>query len=89
MTDKTDRCARFTCVLCYLVPGQEPRFFEGACPGVITLEERGQNGFGYDPVFIPDGETRTFAEMKAEEKNPMSHRGKAIQKFMESLTPAS
>jgi XTP/dITP diphosphohydrolase len=89
MTGKTDRRAHFTCVLCFSAPGQEPQFFEGVCPGVITLEERGQNGFGYDPVFIPDGETRTFAEMTAEEKNPMSHRGKAILKFMESLTPAS
>ncbi len=80
--DKQDnRRARFTCALCFLEPGKEPQYFEGHCPGTVTREERGQNGFGYDSLFIPDGEKRTFAEMKSEEKNPMSHRGKAVIPF--------
>ena len=86
MTGKTDRRARFVCVLCFLEPGKEPQFFEGLCPGTITMEERGTGGFGYDPVFIPDGQTRTFGEMTSEEKNPMSHRGKAVAAFVAALT---
>ena len=85
MKEKTDRQARFVCVLCFLEPGKEPLYFEGRCSGTITREERGKSGFGYDPVFIPDGETRTFGEMTAEEKNPISHRGKAIATFVEWL----
>lgn len=84
--EQTNRRARFVCVLCFLEPGKEPQYFEGFCPGVITKEERGANGFGYDPVFIPDGETRTFGEMTAEEKNPMSHRGRAVATFIKALT---
>lgn len=79
---KSNRRARFVCVLCFLEPGKEPQFFEGECAGVITQEEHGQGGFGYDPVFIPKGETRTFAEMTSEEKNPMSHRGRAVAAFL-------
>ena len=85
MTGKTDRRAHFTCVLCFLVPGQEPQFFEGQCLGTIMEGECGTNGFGYDRLFQPDGETRTFGEMTAEEKNPMSHRGHAVAKFVEFL----
>ena len=85
MREKTDRRARFVCVLCFLEPGKEPLYFEGQCSGTITREERGKSGFGYDPVFIPDGETWTFGEMTAEEKNPISHRGKAIAAFVEWL----
>ena len=83
--DQTNRRARFVCVLCFLEPGKEPQYFEGLCPGEITKEERGTGGFGYDPIFIPDGETRTFGEMKPEEKNPMSHRGKAVELFAKWL----
>lgn len=85
MRGQTNRRAQFTCVLCYLEPGGEPQFFEGRCVGVITTEERGAKGFGYDPVFIPEGETRTFAEMPPEEKNPLSHRGKAMVPFLKWL----
>ncbi len=85
MRDQTNRRARFVCVLCFFESGKEPRYFEGICNGNITREERGDSGFGYDPVFIPDSDTRTFGEMKAVEKNPISHRGKAVAAFLEDL----
>jgi XTP/dITP diphosphohydrolase len=84
-----NRRARFVCALCFLEPGKEPVFFEGHCLGSIEEEERGKNGFGYDSVFIPEGETRTFAEMEPEEKNPMSHRGKAMVPFLKWLADKS
>jgi XTP/dITP diphosphohydrolase len=57
--------------------------FEGIVNGHIALDKRGTNGFGYDPVFIPEEETRTFAEMELAEKNTMSHRARAFQKLVE------
>ncbi len=58
---------------------------DGECRGKISFTERGQNGFGYDPVFIPEGESRTFAEMETDEKKSMSHRGRALIKMAEIL----
>lgn len=66
----------------------EVRFFEGKCEGTISEIKKGENGFGYDPIFIPEGETKTFGEMEREEKNDYSHRGRAIlqlKKFLESF----
>jgi len=60
-------------------------FVRGECPGVISVEKRGAGGFGYDPIFIPGGETRTFAEMDAVEKNRFSHRGRALENFLMAL----
>ncbi len=76
MQDKTDRRAQFRTVISLLLDGREYQF-EGTCEGEITLEASGNSGFGYDPVFIPDGSDRTFAEMSLEEKNKFSHRKKA------------
>ncbi len=59
--------------------------FEGRCDGVITTEAHGEGGFGYDPIFLPDGSELTFAEMPADEKNSISHRGRATQKLIEFL----
>jgi len=59
--------------------------FEGRCDGVITTEAHGEGGFGYDPIFLPDGSELTFAEMPADEKNAISHRGRATQKLIEFL----
>ena len=59
--------------------------FEGIVLGEIILEKRGANGFGYDPIFVPEGEIRTFAEMSLEEKNKHSHRARAFQKMIEFL----
>jgi XTP/dITP diphosphohydrolase len=59
--------------------------FEGICNGTITTVKAGTNGFGYDPVFIPDGSTKTFAEMTMEEKSTFSHRKKALEKLIAFL----
>ncbi|MDR1759879.1 MAG: RdgB/HAM1 family non-canonical purine NTP pyrophosphatase [Fibrobacter sp.] len=80
-----DRNARFVCVLCLIDAPNSVRFFEGECRGSITTEPMGEQGFGYDPVFIPSGHSRTFAQMDALEKKSMSHRGAAIRKLNEYL----
>ena len=81
MKGKTNRKARFKTVICLRLPGKT-LFFEGAVEGRITEEIRGGNGFGYDPVFVPDGYDRTFAEMSMEEKNEISHRKRALEKML-------
>ncbi len=80
----TDRSARFRTVIALLYQGQE-LFFEGICPGTILREQHGTEGFGYDPIFQPEGYDRCFAEMTADEKNAISHRGRATQKLVEFL----
>ena len=75
-----DRSARFRTVVAF-VEDDEVRLFEGVCPGRILEEERGAGGFGYDALFVPEGETRTFAELTQEEKNAVSHRGRALRKL--------
>ncbi|MEX0822844.1 MAG: non-canonical purine NTP pyrophosphatase, partial [Balneolaceae bacterium] len=67
------------------VTESENYLFEGVCRGNIIEEKRGHKGFGYDPVFVPEGYTQTFAELSSEEKNRISHRGKAVQKFVEFI----
>lgn len=79
-----DRTARFRTVLAF-ADGGEVRFFEGVCEGQITESERGAGGFGYDALFQPEDETRTFAEMPAEAKNAVSHRGRALRAFADFL----
>lgn len=84
----TDRTARFRCVIALVaVGGHGPveEIFDGTVEGDIGHELRGDNGFGYDPVFFPEGHERTFAEMDASEKDSMSHRGRALKKFREYL----
>ncbi len=80
----SDRRARFRTVISLLINGQET-LFEGICEGNITIERRGNNGFGYDPVFVPDGSDLSFAEMDMEGKNRFSHRKKATQKLVAFL----
>ena len=77
------RSAAFRCVVALALPGGEARTVEGATRGVILEAERGEGGFGYDPLFLPDGHDRTYAEMSASEKNDVSHRGKAIRNARE------
>lgn len=72
-----DRTAQFRTVVCLIIGGNE-HFFEGTCKGRILAAQKGTEGFGYDPVFVPDGADKTFAEMSLEEKNAFSHRRKAI-----------
>ncbi|NEQ70298.1 MAG: RdgB/HAM1 family non-canonical purine NTP pyrophosphatase [Symploca sp. SIO2D2] len=76
------RGAAFVCVLALVRKSEEPRFFEGSCEGRITDERFGEGGFGYDPVFVPQGRDRTFAELTSATKAELSHRGKALQKFI-------
>ncbi len=76
--------ARFRTVISLILDCKE-YFFEGICPGKIVGERKGNNGFGYDPVFIPDGSDKTFAEMDMIEKNKFSHRKKAMQKLISFL----
>ncbi len=83
--DKTDRRARFRTVISLLIGGRET-LFEGICEGLIIGEKRGAGGFGYDPVFVPAGADRTFAEMGLEEKNRYSHREKATRKLVAFLS---
>ena len=75
-----DRRARFRTVIC-LKNNQEELLFEGIVEGVISTELKGLNGFGYDPVFIPNGHQLTFAEMSMSQKNKLSHRARAIAKL--------
>ncbi len=84
MDGKTNRRARFRTVISIIVDGQETRF-EGIVAGTITNEKSGTRGFGYDPVFVPDGETCTFAEMDISKKNKISHRGVATNKLVDFL----
>ena len=81
---KTIRTAQFRTVIAF-VTGREEHLFEGICKGNITQTEKGENGFGYDPVFQPEGYEHTFAELGADEKNKISHRGRAVQEFIEFL----
>ena len=78
-TPAEKRTARFQCVLCYVNAAGEEQFFSGVCEGVIGTSPRGENGFGYDPVFCV-GE-QTMAEMTDAEKNQISHRGKALEQL--------
>jgi len=75
-----DRRAQFRTVIA-LALNSGTYHFEGTCRGRITEEERGDGGFGYDCIFVPDGYERTFAELSAEEKNSISHRGRALERF--------
>lgn len=79
-----NRKARFRTVIAFIT--KEGEFtFDGICNGEIIQERRGNKGFGYDPVFMPEGFDQTFAELPSEKKNEISHRGRAVQKFLDFL----
>lgn len=83
---KTNRKAVFKTALCYIDKNEQEYLFEGIVSGTISTSEKGEGGFGYDPVFIPDSYNGlTFAEMSIEQKNLISHRARAIQAFVEWL----
>lgn len=84
LAGQPDRSARFRTVISLLIDGMET-LFEGICEGQIIEEKRGGQGFGYDPVFIPAGSAKTFAEMSLGEKNQFSHRKKATEKLVAFL----
>ena len=82
----SDRRARFRTVIALIEGGEEePKLFEGIVTGEITADRRGGEGFGYDPIFRPDGHAETFAEMGHEMKNKISHRARAVAKLVEYL----
>lgn len=79
------RTAYFRTVVCYYYEKGKYEIFDGICEGKILLQERGEKGFGYDAVFLPNNYEKTFAELSTEEKNQISHRAKAFDKFKEYL----
>lgn len=81
---QTDRSAQFRTVVS-LIWNEKEYLFEGICKGTILKEQRGQDGFGYDPVFVPESASKSFAEMSMEEKNQYSHRKKAISRLVAFL----
>ena len=84
---KDDRRARFRTVIALIQAGDadDPKLFEGTVSGEIIKEKRGGEGFGYDPIFRPDGYDKTFAELGHEVKNKISHRAKAIEKLIQFI----
>lgn len=96
----TPRTARFKCVLCLMPPAstsdvgsvkgnQSELFFEGVCEGKISTAEKGKTGFGYDPIFVPNGFEKTIAELGLAVKNKLSHRAQALRKMIEYLKSLS
>ncbi len=79
------RTARFKCCICYIDKTGEKHFFEGVAEGIIGHDPCGKNGFGFDPIFHYEGDTRSFAEYSPEEKNAVSHRGQAVTKLEEYI----
>lgn len=84
LAGEENRRARFRTVICLIEQGKE-HLFEGIVEGRIIDHEAGSEGFGYDPLFVPEGCDRTFAEMSAEQKNGISHRGRAVRKLVDYL----
>jgi len=82
---QNNRKARFRTVITLLGTDNVPHYFDGSISGTITHERKGTSGFGYDPIFIPDGYQKTFAEMTLQEKNTLSHRAIAVKKLAEYL----
>jgi XTP/dITP diphosphohydrolase len=83
--DDAHRTAHFACAAAVVVPGVGEDVVEGRVHGRLVREPRGTNGFGYDPVFVPEGETRTTAELPSEEKDAISHRGQAFRALVPVL----
>ncbi|HEY0298820.1 MAG TPA: RdgB/HAM1 family non-canonical purine NTP pyrophosphatase [Arachidicoccus sp.] len=84
LSGKTDRSARFRTIIS-LIWNEMEYWFEGVCEGEIIDEKLGENGFGYDPIFIPNGNNKTFAQMNLDEKNLFSHRKKAMSQLIAFL----
>jgi XTP/dITP diphosphohydrolase len=84
LKNEEKRKARFRTVIS-LILNDKTHLFEGVVNGTISIEKKGVDGFGYDPIFIPEGQTRTFAEMTLEEKNQQSHRARAFEKMIAYL----
>ena len=87
-TNNSDRSAYFACVMALGYPDGTYKCFEGRVDGFITKQKQGSSGFGFDPVFAPLGYDKTFAELGAEIKNTMSHRARALEKFVDYIKSA-
>ena len=85
MKSKEDRKAAFECIIAIAVPRGPALIYEGRCEGQITQEMKGENGFGYDPIFYYPPSQKTFAQMSSDEKNSVSHRGKAMAELKEEF----
>lgn len=85
MRDKENRTARFVSCVCCTFPNGDRIDARGECEGTLTESPRGDGGFGYDPIFLPDGESLTMAEMTEERKNTISHRAHALEDFRKGL----
>ena len=85
LMDKSDKSAHYTCAMVIAYPCGKEISAEGYMYGRIVNERRGNGGFGYDPIFVPDGEERTVAEMTEKEKNAISHRAKALEEILKLL----
>lgn len=88
MGDNPDHRAFFVAALCLAWPDGETRTVQGECHGTVVWPPRGDHGHGYDPIFVPEGESRTFAEMSEAEKNAVSHRGRALEQFLKDFIEA-
>ena len=82
MNGKTNRVARFRTIIAYIDENAQEHIFEGEIKGKIIENMAGENGFGYDPIFVPEGYEETFAELSSEIKNTISHRARAMEKFL-------
>ncbi len=89
MKNVEDRYAEFRSVVGYCTPKSEPEIFLGAVKGHISYEERGNHGFAYDPLFIPEGYKKTFGELTRDEKNEFSHRRRSLEKFASWLNESA
>ena len=85
MKDTDNRKAKFVCSICFIFENGEQIEVQGICPGKISRKIEGERGFGYDPIFIPDGYDKTFSDIGQEEKNKISHRALAIKELIEKL----
>jgi XTP/dITP diphosphohydrolase len=79
------RRGQFKCTLCVMWPDGVERYYEGVAPGTLVWPPRGALGHGYDPVFVPDGQSQTFAEMTHDAKNKISHRARALEQLLSDL----
>jgi XTP/dITP diphosphohydrolase len=80
-----DRSARFECCIGFMAPGGEPFIAKGVARGSIAREMSGSGGFGYDPIFVHEGHTQTYAQLDIGDKNRLSHRGRAMELFIREL----
>lgn len=85
LKNEDNRAAQFVCVISMSEPGQETKLYKGTVQGEITKERRGSNGFGYDPIFYVPSKDKTMAELTADEKSLISHRGRAIEQLKNDL----